>query len=227
MIDIDLEDFNCRLGNHKTETSSGPARLILIGKASAEMMGLKTTEKAYHIDVMLDLQATGERLVHIRQCMKQAGVFREFDRPEEDTKKAWKTFFGTSAHRAVVFNEVAGKGKCVSNKKHLKAYVMDTDRALEFELRRMADRGSNQRTRDISLNTAAALWAIRQRGDKLHNRSNCQDLKYIRADAGVPGDSITAVENLYKHPSKQSNQCDTESSTHINAKRKAVSLPGN
>lgn len=204
MNDIDLEDLNCRLGNHKTETSSGPARLILIGKASAEMMGLKTTEKAYHIDVMLDLRATGERLVQIRQCMKQAGVFREFDRPEEDTKKAWKTFFGTSAHRAVLFSDVAGKGKCVSNKKHLRAHVMDTDRALEFELRRMADRASDQRTKDTSLNIAAALWGMRQRGDKLHNRSNCQDLRYIRADSCVPGDSITAVENLYKHRNKQS-----------------------
>lgn len=205
MIDIDLEDLNCRLGNHQTETSSGPVRLVLIGKASAEMMGLQTTEKVYHIDVVLDLQATGERLVQIRQCMKQAGVFREFDRPEEDTKKAWKTFFGTSAHRAVVFNDIAGKGKCVSNKKHLKAYVMDTDRALEFELRRMADRASDQRTKDTSLNIAAALWGMRQHGDKLDDRRNFQDLRYIRADACVPGDSITAVENLYKDRNKQSN----------------------
>lgn len=158
------------------------------------MMGLETTEKVYHIDVVLDLQATGERLVRIRQCMKQAGVFREFDRPEEDTKKAWKTFFGTSAHRAVVFNDVAGRGKCVSNKKHLKAYVMDTDRAFEFELRRWGDRGSDERTKDTSMKIAKAILQSNiALGCVPPSRISCRNLKYIRADTCVPGESIDEV----------------------------------
>lgn len=158
------------------------------------MMGLKTAEKVYHIDVVLDLQAIGERLVQIRQCMKQVGVFREFDRPQEDTKKAWKTFFGTSAHRAVVFNDVAGKGQCVSNKKHLKAYVMDADRAFEFELRRWGDRGSDERTKETSVRIAKAILQSNiALGCVPPSRNSCRNLKYIRTDACVPDDPIHKV----------------------------------
>lgn len=196
-LNTDLERLNCLIGNHRSETSNGPARIILIGKASAEWMELGIEQKTYHIDVVLDLQETGERLVQIRQCMAQGGVFREFDRPQLDTKKAWRTFFGTSAHRATVFKDVSQKGRCVSgDKKHLKAYVMDTDRALEFELRRWAEPGSDKRTKEASLKIANALWDTSERGDELQTRSSCQDLRYIRCDAGVPVDSVKALQAL-------------------------------
>lgn len=170
-------------------TRSGPARLILLGKASAEITGLKTDEKVYHIDVMLD---GGERAKQIRQCVARMGVFREFDKPEQDATKAFRTFFGTGAHRAVVLNDVARDGKCVFNKKHLKAYVMDSERAFEFELRRMADPGNDKQ--ETSKNIAEAILKGKiALGCTPPSRDSCRNLRYIRADACVPIESIDKV----------------------------------
>lgn len=172
-------------------TSSSPARLIILGKASAEMTSLKTKGKVYHIDVMLD---GGERLKQTRECIAKMGVFREFDKQEPDATKACRTFFGTSAHRAVVFNDVSREGKCVYNKKHVKAYVMDAERAFEFELRRMADPGNDRHITETCENIAAAI--LRRKippGCTAPSRDSCRNLRYIRADACVPFVSIDKI----------------------------------
>lgn len=154
------------------------------------MTGLKTDEKVYHIDVMLD---GGERAKQTRQCMARMGVFREFDRPEQDaTTKAFRTFFGTSAHRSVVLNDVAREGKCVFNKKHLKAYVMDSERAFEFELRRMADPGNDKQKTSENIAEAILKGKIAL-GCTPPSRDSCRKLRYIRADASVPIESIEKV----------------------------------
>lgn len=177
-------------------TSSGPARLILLGKASAKMMELKTDQKVYHIDVMLE---GGERLKQVRQCMTRMGVFREFDKQEPDVTKVCKTFFGRSAHRAVVFNDVFREGKCVYNKKHVKAYLMDAERAFEFELRRMADPGNDEHITNTSKIIAEAiLWSMIERGCDPVSRNKCRTQRYINADYNVPEKSINEVMELYK-----------------------------
>lgn len=151
-LNTGLERLNCRLGNHQSETNHGPARVILIGKASADMMGLKIEQKTYHIDVVLDLQATGTRLLQIRQCMAQGRVFREFD-------TAWSTFFGTTAHRDEVFEKSVKKGKCVFKMKHLRAYVMGHESALDFEDSLSKAPDSDRRTLGANTRIADALRA--------------------------------------------------------------------
>lgn len=189
-------------------TGSGPTRLILLGKASAKLMGLKTDQKVYHIDVMLE---GGERLEHVRQCMKRMRVFREFDRPEQDTKKASESFiFGTDRHRAVVFDDVARQGECISGKKqHLKVYLMDRSRALEFELRRMPDPGSDKHKESLII-AEAILWSMIERGQKpvtrnlLNNLLNsCRTQRLINSDSDVPKKSITDVEECFEEGSKK------------------------
>lgn len=194
---IDLERLNFLIENHPSGTRNGPARVILIGKAPAECTELGIKEKTYHIDVVLDLQATGERLLQIRQCMAQDGVFREFDRPELDTKEDWRTLFGTSAYRTKVFKDVLKEENCVFSEKHLKAYVMDAERALEFELRRMdyykVSGDTTKETTSLDL-AAAILSGIRPIPMTLNY---CRNLKHMRVDTCVSKDSMDKVNTRF------------------------------
>lgn len=189
-FNIDLEYLGNLIGKHQSETSSDPARLILIGKASAEITALKITEKAYHIDVVLDLRDTDERLALIRRCMRQARVFREF----YELKKTSETFFGTNEHRGEVFDDVVGENKSVHKGKHLEAYVMDPERAFEFELRRWAEEGSDENITSIKI--ALAIWRGNTASrDKAPSCSSpiWRYLRYIRADTHVPEISVRKV----------------------------------
>lgn len=200
-LNIGLGRLNCRLGNHKSEPNNDPARIILIGKASADEMGLKIDQKTYHIDVVLDLQATGTRLLQTRRCMAQGQVFREFDRPEQDT--AWRTFFGTTAHRDKVFENVAIKENCVFNGKYLRAYIMDHKRASEFELRRSADPESDRRTQDTSRKIAAANWRMHDR--EAPTLEGCRNLKQIRTDSPIPYEAIDKFMRLFNNDPEEKN----------------------
>ncbi|KAG6365416.1 hypothetical protein INS49_007027 [Diaporthe citri] len=193
-----LDDLNSRLGNSRKGTSGGQARLILLGKASVKIMGLETKEnpqKVYHIDVMLE---GGQRGEQVRQCVESMRVFREFDKQEQDTTKACETFFGTTAHRAVVLNDVFRGRKCVSNKKHLEVYVMDTKRALEFELRRWADPDSDDSIQHASVNIAVALLGgLIKQGLKLQGRSSFQEMRYIKDNDGIHDKAINDVKKRF------------------------------
>lgn len=169
-----------------------------------ELEATENAPKVDHIDVMLD---GGQRGEQISQCVEKMRVFREFDKQEQDATKACGTFFGTSAHRAVFLNDVALPTRCVFKKKHLKVYVMDPERALEFELRRWAD-PDNDQPKEISLEIAVAhLWGMKKRGLKIQSRSLVQDLRYIRSDVGVHNDAINKVEGHFKYCTKQSMYC--------------------
>lgn len=167
------------------------------------MMGLKTSQKVYHIDVMLERGQRGEQ---VRQGLERNGIFREFDRPEQDTKKAPRSFiFGNEKHRAVVFEDVVQKGERISDKKqHLEVYLMDHRRAFEFELRRMADPCNEKNNKETSLLTAEAiLSSIIERGSDPVTRNSCRTWRYINAYYDVPRKSITKVAEEYKKNNAQ------------------------
>lgn len=168
-------------------------------------MGLKTTEnteKVYHIDVMLD---GGERGRRVRQCMVKE--FREFDEQDQNATKACRTFFGTSSHRADVFRDVTRECKCVFEKDHLKVYVMNHDRAVEFELRRWADAGNDKRIEDTSLDIAVAIiWARKKRGLKIRSRSNFEGMRYIKKE-GIRNGAINALEKRFDPDNNQAMYC--------------------
>lgn len=200
--ELKQEDIRKHLEQLDSEmkTRGSPARLILVGKASAEMMKLEKPEDteyltAYHIDVVLDLEDTGEE---IRRCMAKGKVFREFDKPlEHDGTKARKGFFGTNAHRAEVLRDAAREGKRIFPEiRHLQVYLMDLSPAFEFELRRMPALTSDKHAFESSLNIAMAiLWPLTDHGHKPLSRNKCRGMRRIRRDDNVPDSSINAVIN--------------------------------
>lgn len=175
---------------------SGHAKLILIGKASAVIgeLNLKD-EKAYHIDVMLDLHATDKR----RDCMERPGisrVFREFKRrSKDDSDGPWESFFGKS--RANVFKDAVSKDDRIFHEmQHLQVYLLDPESALELELRRWADPESDEGTKKASLAIAVELlWAL----TKDPEPKDGDKRRYIRRwkNMNVSGASIKKAEPLF------------------------------
>jgi hypothetical protein len=184
------------------KTGGHPAKLILVGKSSAEMMKLEKPKDApedltaYHIDMVLDLPATDER----RKCMRNEGifkVFREFDKPEPSrphSTEAWESFFGPN--RATVLGEIAHAGERVYKTAHLQVYLMKETRALEFELIRMDNPDNDQSTRRASLSIIVALLFSRTQE---HRDKTYKSWRSITSAGGsrIPDASIKDVEDLF------------------------------
>lgn len=162
LYDTGLDKLNDSLKKFK---NPHPARVILIGKASAEVMELDDREEAYHID-LIHLDGGDE----LRSCMKHDSTFnafREFDKPTEPPRSPhsaappYRSFFGTNkqaratALRAIVEND--SLSKCILKKAHLQVYLMRRPRALRFELARMAHPEIDEKMRQASGNLVVRL----------------------------------------------------------------------
>lgn len=185
---VGFVDLNSKLGNFNSKIKSGPIRLVLLGGALA-VRHLKTGEKTFTIDVLLDPRAAYWRLDRTRQCMAQAGRrFRELDRPTKQQPGRPRTanrFFGSDELRAVVYCS-ALSGRRVYRGNHLEVYAMNTTHAFEVELRRRGGAGLS--------NAVAILWALTEHGKRPQSRNTCRELERVRKGAPIPYSFIREVE---------------------------------